>query len=79
MHLVPAYGRDYKSLAELKAGLRKGHDFLIQDISSKWNGKYVNLKQLIESGSDATIRYLKLTRVGVFSLNTLKKLGESNA
>lgn len=46
--LVPAYGRDYKSQAAVKADWNCDKDFLVQDISSPYDGKYVNKKDLLD-------------------------------
>ena len=42
-----------------------GKDFLIQDISSKWDGKYVNREDMQKVKGPVTmrIRYMKLTRI----------------
>lgn len=42
MTVVPAYGRDYKDTASVKAAWLLGKDFLIQDVGSKDNGRYIN-------------------------------------
>ena len=66
MNLVPAYGRDYKSQKAVKEDLDGNKDFQIQDISSRWNGSFVNKEQLIEHGiGRVTIRYKKLASVAV--------------
>lgn len=64
MNMVPAYGRDYKSAKAVKEDFDAGKDFQIADISSPYDGKYVNKAQL-DKGSTHTIRYKKLTQVCV--------------
>lgn len=44
MHLIPAYGRDYKSKKAIQADLEANKDFVIADISSQYDGKPVNLE-----------------------------------
>lgn len=59
--LVPAYGRDYKSKKEVLADFNADKDFIIADMMSQWDGKYVNKSQL--SQGTVNIRYKRLTRV----------------
>lgn len=59
--LVPAYGRDYTSAKAVKADWDAGKDFLIQDMSSPHDGRYINKPQAI--GLTLQIRYKKLTQV----------------
>jgi hypothetical protein len=62
--LVPAYGRDYSSPAEVLFAWKAEKDFVIQDVSSPWNGKYVNRQQVGIPGVHAPtvfkIRFMKL-------------------
>lgn len=69
--LVPAYGRDYKSKAAVEADFNADKDFLIQDISSPHDGRYVNRRDLeFEFGSGVTvnIRYKKLASVALIKV-----------
>lgn len=64
MHLVPAYGRDYKSQAAVLADFNAGKDFKIADISSPYDGAYVNKEQIVKDGiKRVTIRYKQLRSV----------------
>ena len=64
MNLIPAYGRDYKSKAEVEKDFNDGKDFTIADVSSPYDGKYINKPQVIEAGvSIVTVRYGKLRKV----------------
>ena len=73
MNLVPAYGRDYKSSKAVEEDFNSDKDFRIQDISSKWDGAYVNKPQLIEAGiKQVTIRYKKLASVTVVKVRNKK-------
>lgn len=56
---VPAYGRDYKSKAEVKAAWEAGKDFEIQSFNQ---GGYVN-KDDAPRGATINIRYKRLTQV----------------
>ena len=58
---IPAYGRDYKSQAAVKADWAAGKDFLIQDM---FTGGYVN-KDDLPPGTTLNIRYKKLTQICV--------------
>jgi hypothetical protein len=46
---VPSYGRDYKSVKEVKQAWAEGKDFTINDMSSRWDGKQIN-KQDADAG-----------------------------
>lgn len=64
MNLIPAYGRDYKSIAAVRAAWLNGDDFQIADISSRFNGKYVSSADVIPASEfPLTVRYAKLTKV----------------
>jgi hypothetical protein len=76
MHLIPAYGRDYKSKKEIQADLEANKDFVIADMSSQYDGKPVNLEQLQEAGERTiNVRYKRLTEVTVFQVAKLKRAG----
>lgn len=62
--LIPAYGRDYKSIKAVKQDWEAGKDFQIQDISSSWNGSYTSIKDI---HPEVKIRYYKLTKVVIIS------------
>ena len=60
INLVPAYGQVYTSKAQVKAALFQNRDFMIQDISSRYNGSYASRSDLVNSGiTKAQIRYGK--------------------
>ncbi len=61
MTLTPAYGADYKSQKEVKAALDEGKDFIINDITSRWNGLTINKADL--KGTTFRVRYAKLRKV----------------
>ena len=69
MNLIPAYGRDYKSKKAVQADLDANKDFQIADISSRWNGSYVNKEQLVSQGiTQVFVRYQKLTKQMSFKI-----------
>lgn len=62
--VVPAYGRDYKSRNAAIDAWESGKDFRVCDMSSRYDGSYVNASQL--SVADTVyIRYAKLTKTVV--------------
>jgi len=60
--LTPAYGRDYTSLAKAKADWEAGKDFIIADISNRWDGKPCSKRDC--KGQEIMIRYNKLRKIG---------------
>jgi len=67
IHVVPAYGRDYKNKASIQEDIRAGKDFLIQDISSKDDGRYINNKDAKQAGIQTfMVRYDGLRKQGPF-------------
>jgi len=66
LQLVPAYGRDYKSGKAVKADFDAGKDFVIADVSSRWDGKPTNKADLAKAGVKAVnIRFARLTKLVV--------------
>ncbi len=66
MNVVPAYGRDYTSAKAVKADWDANKDFLIADMSSPYDGKYINLADAKNGGIKVvTIRYSKNRKVTV--------------
>lgn len=61
MTLTPAYGRDYKSKAEVQADWDADKDFIIADVHDRYSGKPVNKSQL--AGRDVWIRYKQLRSI----------------
>lgn len=64
--VVPAYGVDFKNKAEVQAHFDANKDFLIQDASCLWDGKYINAQQL-EVGHSLTVRYGGLRKVCIIT------------
>ena len=62
--VIPAYGRDYKSKAAAFADWESGKNFILNDFSSRWNGKPCNCKDI---KGPVLIRYDKLRKVAQYS------------
>lgn len=64
--VVPAYGRDYTTQAAVAADWKAHKDFLIQDVSSPHNVRYVNDQQAAQLAADGythvRVRYAKRTK-----------------
>ena len=76
--LAPAYGRDYRSQADIVVDLVRDKDFLLCDPQSRWYGKPVNRSQLVSMEPGLydpviNVRYDKLRKVALIDL---RKLGE---
>ena len=50
MTLIPAPGRDYKSKKAAVADFNGGKDFTICDVTSRWDGKPANKRDLQAAG-----------------------------
>lgn len=62
--IIPAYGRDYKSIKAVKADWEANKDFQIADMSSPDDGRYVSKIDLSGSNIDTVkVRYGKLAKV----------------
>jgi hypothetical protein len=59
--VVPAYGRDYKSQAAVRDDWEAGRDFQVRDMSSRWDGSYIN-KHDKPGNVILTVRYSGLTK-----------------
>ena len=62
---VPAYGRDYKSAKAVKEDWNAGKDFIISDLFSGDDGRYINKEDADNAGVKVKIRYNRLTRLVV--------------
>ncbi len=61
--LTPAYGRDYTSAAKVKGDYNANKDFILRDISSRWDGAYINKQDL--GNESVVLRYSKLSKTVV--------------
>lgn len=70
LNVIPSYGREYKSKAEVVADLEAEKDFTVADMSSRWDGMQCNRTDLRNEGvTDLQVRYGKnLARVCVIKL-----------
>lgn len=68
MTLTPAYGRDYKSKAEVLADFNANKDFVIADIFHPNSGAYANKADLQGNERTINIRYKRLTQIVVIKL-----------
>jgi hypothetical protein len=68
--LVPAYGRDYKSKAAVKADLLAGKDFILNQFGSPWDGKPCSFADI--EAVEFNVRYGKLRKVAVFNTAELQ-------
>ncbi len=66
--LIPAYGRDYKSQAEVHKDWDDGKDFKIADISCKWDGSYTSIRDMAGNYDRVKIRYNKLTQIAMVNI-----------
>lgn len=60
--LTPAYGRDYETPTEVRKDFEDNKDFVIADVSDRYDGKPVNREQMAV-GDAAFIRYGNLRKV----------------
>ena len=63
--LVPAYGRDYKSRAEVESAFEAGKDF---QLASLFHGSGYVSKSDFEAGDSVTLRYKGLRSVCVYKV-----------
>jgi hypothetical protein len=61
MTLEPAYGKDYKSIKEVKEAFEANKDFMIASVGP-YMGRYVNRRQLIGVERYVMIRYARRTK-----------------
>ena len=61
--VTPAYGRDYKSKKAALADWNANEDFIINDMSNRWDGKPVNKAGAKEGKLSIMIRYDQLRKI----------------
>lgn len=70
--LIPDRGRDYSSRQAVKDDLVAHLDFMVADMSSRWDGKPCNLPDLRRAGiATVNVRYQNLRKVAVFNVKEL--------
>jgi len=77
--VVPAYGRDYRSKAAVQADWDAGKDFLIQDVSSPWDGKYISKDDAKDAGiREVNVRFKRMRNVAVLRVAATRSAGRRN-
>lgn len=71
--LTPAYGRDYKSKAGILADWNAGKDFILNDMSSPWDGKPFNKQSAEDVGAVEVQLRFKRTPGGYVNLAVIRK------
>ena len=73
IRLLPAYGRDYRSIPKVIEALAANKDFILQRFSE--GGTYVNLQGLEDCLDSATVivRYDRQMKQTAFSLGRARK------
>lgn len=67
--LTPAYGRDYKSRKAAVKDFLEGKDFILNDITDRYDGKPCNLEDLKKvKVHQVKLRFNNLTSVTVVDL-----------
>jgi len=68
--VTPAYGRDYKSKAEVLEVFNSNKDFVVASINHQHSGRYCNKQDLEKDRniSEVEIRYSKLRKLMVVDL-----------
>lgn len=62
--VTPAYGRDYKTAAAAKAAWKSGKDFLLRDITSRYDGKPCSCRDFA-AGARVAIRFDNMRKMVV--------------
>jgi len=67
--LTPAYGRDYKNGKEVRADWAAGKDFIVSNLFSSSDGKYINIEDAKNDSNinSVNIRYKELRNVVVIN------------
>jgi len=63
--VVPAYGRDYATLDEVKADWEAGKDFKIRSIDRN-DGRYMSIRDCQGNGLSVQIRFNKLADIYIW-------------
>lgn len=66
--LIPAYGRDYANKADIVRDWAANKDFVIADMSSRWDGRPINREQTSPADT-IQVRYRGLTKIASFKSN----------
>ena len=66
--LTPAYDRNYRSMAKVLKDFNANKDFILNDPTSRYNGKYANKADLMNHYKNVQFRYRKNTMVFVHNI-----------
>ena len=66
--LIPALGRDYKSAKEVQEAWDAGKDFIVSNMFSPDDGRYINKEDAEKTGGTFNIRYKKMTQIKVIKV-----------
>ena len=66
--VVPAYGRDYKTVKEVKEAFNKNFDFTIANFFHPYDGKSANKEDLKKEFSHVLIRFNRLMKTTLIKL-----------
>lgn len=73
--VIPAYGRDYRNKAQAIADWEAGKDFILQDISSPWDGKPINKEDAVRAGfREVNIRFKNMRQIAVVKVAAVTKI-----
>ncbi len=69
MTIIPAYGRDYDTKAQVLAAWNAGQDFVLADIFDSDDGRKINLQDARKAGLRVVnCRYKGLTKIAVIKV-----------
>ena len=63
--LTPAYARDYRSAIAVIADYKAGKEFILNDITSRWNGKPCSIRDF--PSEHVILRYNRLRNTVVYT------------
>ncbi len=64
MTVTPAYGKDYKTKKEALHAWTSGADFILNDFTSRWDGKPTSIR---DGHTSVQIRYDNLRKVCIWN------------
>lgn len=72
LQVSPAYGRDYTNEKQVLEDLRKERDFIIRDITNKWDGCPCNVRDVRRGEyTHLKVRYHRLEKVTIIALEDI--------
>lgn len=61
--VVPAYGRDYKTVKAARADWAAGKDFLVADVFDQYDGKPINKQDADRLALSVNLRFNRNTQI----------------